>query len=79
MKNYPRLAGGTGVSVLHLLPDSLQQPAVVSGRCNGLSAYILHRAEGFCPQAQFMETLLKQRVGMTSNLGFYNGKCRRTH
>lgn len=42
MKHYPRLAGGACVSVLYLLLDSLQQTVVVGGRCDGLSAYILH-------------------------------------
>lgn len=74
MKHYPRLAGGACVSVLHLLPDGLQQAVVVCGRPDGLSPYILHRAEGLCPQAQVVKTLLEQRVSMAGHLGVYNGK-----
>lgn len=59
------------MSVLHLLPDGLQQLAVVSGRCDGLGAYILHRAEGLRPQAQVVKTFLEQRVSMASHLRIY--------
>lgn len=68
MKHYPGLAGGSCVSVLHLLPDGLQQLAVVGGRCDGLGAYILHRAEGLCPQTKIVKTLLEQRVSIASHL-----------
>lgn len=74
MKHYPGLSGGACVSVLHLLPDGLQQPVVVSGRCDGLCADILHRAEGLRPQAQVVKTLLEQRVGVTRHLRIYKGK-----
>ncbi len=68
MKHYAGLAGGACVCVLHLLPDGLQQRAVVSGRRDGLGAYILHRAEGICPQVQVVKTLLQQRVSVAAQL-----------
>lgn len=78
MKHYPGLAGRACVSVLHLLLDSLQQPAVVSWRRDGLSANILHRAEGLSPQAQVVETLLEQRVSMAGHLRIYKGQKDKT-
>lgn len=67
MKHYPRLTGGACVSVPHLLLDGLQQTVVVSGRCDGLSAYILHRAEGLSPQAQVVKTLLELRISLAGH------------
>lgn len=64
------------MSVLHLLPDGLQQPAVVGRRRDGLGADVLHRAEGLGPQAQIVKALLEQRVSMTGSLGIYKGKKR---
>lgn len=61
------------MSVFDLLPDGLQQPGVVGGRCDGLSADILHRAESFRPQAQVVKTLLQEGVGTASHLGIWTG------
>lgn len=69
LENNPRLSGRSSVSVLDLLPDGLQQPGVVSGRCDGLSTYILHRAEGFCPKTQIVKTLLEEGVSINTHLG----------
>lgn len=68
MKHYPGLTRGACVSVLDLLLDGFKQPAVVSGRCDGLSAYILHRAKGLCPQTKVVKTLLEQCVSVASHL-----------
>lgn len=59
LENDPRLSRGSSVCVFDLLPDGLQQPGVVSGRCDGLSTYVLHRAESSCPQTQIMKTFLE--------------------
>ncbi|TNN27057.1 hypothetical protein EYF80_062799 [Liparis tanakae] len=63
------LAGRARVRVLGLLPDGLQQPAVVGGGGDGLGADVLHRAEGLGAQAQVVEPLLEQRVGLARPLG----------
>lgn len=68
VKHNPRLARGARVSVIHLLPDGLQQLVVVGGGGDGLSADVLDRAEGLCPQTQVMETLLKKSVSITRRL-----------
>lgn len=61
------------MSVFDLLPDGLQQPGVVGGGGDGLSPDVLHRAEGFCPQAQVMEAPLQQGVSATRHLGLWTG------
>lgn len=62
------------MSVVDLLPDGLQQPAVVGGRRDGLGAHVLHRAESFCPQAQLVEALLQEGVSAAGPLGIYTGR-----
>lgn len=69
LKHDGRLAWGPRVAVFRLMPHSLQQPAVVCGGGDGLSADILHGAEGLRPQTQLMEALLQQRVGVAHHLG----------
>lgn len=77
MKHYPRLAGRARVSVFHLLLHGLKQPLVVSGRCDGLGPNVLHRAEGFRPQVQIVETSLEQRVSIAGHAGIYIEKAKR--
>lgn len=57
--------------VFDLLPDGLQQAGVVGGGRDGLSADVLHRAEGLRPEVQVVETLLQQGVGVASHLGVW--------
>lgn len=77
MKHYPRLAGRARVSVFHLLLHGLKQPLVVSGRCNGLGPNVLHRAEGFRPQVQIVETSLEQHVSIAGHAGIYIEKAKK--
>lgn len=65
------------MSVFHLLLHGLKQPLVVSGRCNGLGPNVLHRAEGFCPQVQVVETSLEQRVSIAGHAGIYIHKAKK--
>lgn len=76
-KHYSRLAGRARVSVFHLLLHGLKQPLVVSGRCNGLGPNVLHRAEGFRPQVQIMETSLEQHISIAGHAGIYIEKAKR--
>lgn len=71
LKHYPRLARGARVGVSHLLPHCLQQPLVISGRCDGLGPDILHRAESLRPQIQIVETLLQLRVSAAGHTRIY--------